>query len=125
MIATWHGPEWPVADLERAQLVQFLDLEEARIMKQPVLVVDDDPVMREMVSELLGERGYSVDTAGSAEDALDKLGEVDFACVLTDLQMPGMNGMELLGAVRERCPDTPTVMMTARQRRFIFHVPRD
>lgn len=82
-------------------------------MKQPVLVVDDDPVMREMVSELLGERGYSVDTAGSAEEALDKLGEVDFACVLTDLQMPGMDGMELLGAVRERCPDTPTVMMTS------------
>ncbi len=82
-------------------------------MKQSVLVVDDDPVMREMVSDMLGERGFDVGLAESAREALEKIADRDFACVLTDLQMPGMDGMALLGALRERCPDTPTVMMTS------------
>jgi DNA-binding NtrC family response regulator len=82
-------------------------------MKHSVLVVDDDPVMRDMVSDLLGERGYCVDVAGSAAEALERVGEGDYACVLTDLQMPGGDGMALLGALRERCPDTPAVMMTS------------
>lgn len=82
-------------------------------MKQSILVVDDDPVMREMVTDLLGSRGYDVDTAGSAEDALEKAEAREFDCVLTDLQMPGMDGMELLGNLHERFPETPVVLMTS------------
>ncbi|MBJ20132.1 MAG: sigma-54-dependent Fis family transcriptional regulator [bacterium] len=82
-------------------------------MKRTILVVDDDPVMREMVSDLLEIRGYDVRAAGSAVEALEKAAEQEFACILTDLQMPGMDGMELLGALRERFPEIPTVMMTS------------
>jgi two-component system response regulator HydG len=82
-------------------------------VKQSILVVDDDPVMREMVSDLLGTRGYDVETAGSAEDALEKAAAREFACVLTDLQMPGMDGMELLGNLHERFPEIPVVLMTS------------
>ena len=82
-------------------------------MKQLILVVDDDPVMREMVSDLLEIRGYDVRLAASGAEALGMAAAEEFACILTDLQMPGMDGMELLGALRERYPETPTVMMTS------------
>ncbi len=82
-------------------------------MKQSILVVDDDLALREMVSELLQDEGYEVAEAASGEDALSKAADRHFSCVLTDLQMPGMNGLALLGALKERHPDTPTVMMTS------------
>lgn len=82
-------------------------------MKQSILVVDDDAAMREMVSDLLCTQGYDVDDAESAEVALEKTAKRDFACVLTDLQMPGMDGLGLLGALHERHPDLPAVMMTS------------
>jgi DNA-binding NtrC family response regulator len=82
-------------------------------VKQSILVVDDDPMMREMVSDLLDSRGYEVEVADTAEAALERVAERDFSCVLTDLQMPGMDGMELLGHLRERVPETPVVLMTS------------
>jgi DNA-binding NtrC family response regulator len=82
-------------------------------MTQSILVVDDDPVMREMLTDLLETRDYEVRTAGSGDEALEIAAEQEFACILTDLQMPGMDGLELLGAIRERHPDIPTVMMTS------------
>ena len=81
-------------------------------MKQSILVVDDDSVMREMVTDLLHAQGYDVENAESGEAALEKVEDHEYACVLTDLQMPGMDGLHLLGALRERYPETPAVMMT-------------
>ncbi len=83
-------------------------------MIRKILVVDDDPVMREMVEEMLSSHGYPVVVAASAAEALEAAdAEPDFGCVVTDLQMPGMDGLELLGALRERHPATPVVMMTS------------
>ncbi len=83
-------------------------------MTRSILVVDDDPVMREMVAELLDEAGYRTVLAETAEVALAALDDApDFGCVLSDVQMPGMSGLELLGALRERCPETPVVLMTS------------
>jgi DNA-binding NtrC family response regulator len=65
------------------------------------------------VSDLLETRGYHVQTAGTGAEALEIAAAQEFACILTDLQMPGMDGMELLGALSERHPETPTVMMTS------------
>jgi DNA-binding NtrC family response regulator len=81
-------------------------------MRQSILVVDDDALIRETLTDLLGAQGYEVEDVGSAEAALGRVEERDFACVLTDLQMPGMNGLDLLGALRERHPEIPAVMMT-------------
>jgi DNA-binding NtrC family response regulator len=82
-------------------------------VKQSILVVDDDPVMREMIIDLLGDRGFEVASADSAEAALEQAAERNFDCVLTDLQMPGMDGMELLGHLRDQHPETPVVLMTS------------
>jgi DNA-binding NtrC family response regulator len=81
-------------------------------MRQSILVVDDDVLVRETLSDLLDAEGYEVEDVGSAEAALGRVAERDFACVLTDLQMPGMDGLGLLGALRERHPEIPAVMMT-------------
>lgn len=78
-----------------------------------ILVVEDDAVTREMVAELLAEAGYEVAAAESAEQALAMIGEREFGVVLTDLQMPGMNGLELLVELREHWPHTPVLLMTA------------
>ncbi len=82
-------------------------------MSEAVLVVDDDPVVRESLQRLLGKRGYAVETAGTAEEALLLLGQKLFALVITDWQMPGMDGLALLRRIKERLPHTPVVMITA------------
>jgi two-component system, NtrC family, response regulator AtoC len=76
-----------------------------------VLIVDDDPSVLFVLKELLEERGHATLSATSGGDALGLLDGVDL--VLTDLQMPVMNGMELLRVVRERDASLPTILLTA------------
>jgi DNA-binding NtrC family response regulator len=78
-----------------------------------VLVVDDDADMRELVHDMLKDRGHQVTTAGSGSDALKLLGEQDFAVVLTDLRMKGMQGLELLTEIRRMHADVGVILMTA------------
>ncbi len=81
--------------------------------RRRVLVVDDDVAMGEMTRELLGELGYDAEFAASAASALDRLQTKEFDLVLSDLQMPGQDGIALIGELRERQPDTPVILMTA------------
>ncbi|MES1173106.1 MAG: sigma-54 dependent transcriptional regulator [Myxococcales bacterium] len=76
-----------------------------------VLIVDDDPSVLFVLKELLEERGHATLSASSGYDALGLLDGVDL--VLTDLQMPVMNGMELLRMVRERDASIPAILLTA------------
>jgi DNA-binding NtrC family response regulator len=78
-----------------------------------VLVVDDDADMRELVHDMLKDRGHQVTTAGSGQEALKVLGEQDFAVVLTDLRMKGMQGLELLTEIRRGNADIGVILMTA------------
>src|SRR4051794_21900476 len=78
-----------------------------------ILVVDDDPDMRELVQDILEDRGHQVTTAGSGPEALKRLGENDFAAVLTDLRMKGMQGLELLAEVKRTSADIAVILMTA------------
>lgn len=78
-----------------------------------VLVVDDDADMRELVHDMLKDRGHQVTTAGSGPEALKVLGEQDFAVVLTDLRMKGMQGLELLTEIHRTNPDIGVILMTA------------
>ena len=84
-------------------------MEEARTL----LVVDDDLAMREMLVSLFEERGFSVDQAASADEALERLGDVEYDLVLSDIKMPGRSGIEMVGEIREMRPATPVVLMTA------------
>jgi two-component system response regulator HydG len=78
-----------------------------------VLVVDDDAAMRDMVVSLLEDEGIHAVGAGSADEALERLADIDCDAVLSDIRMPGRSGIELLGEIRERRPDTPVILMTA------------
>ncbi len=78
-----------------------------------VLVVDDDAEMRELVRDVLAERGHQVTTAGDGKEALQRLAEGDYAAVLTDLRMKEMQGIELLGEIRRLYTDTGVILMTA------------
>ena len=79
----------------------------------PLLVVDDDPMARRMLSRLLGSKGYTCETASDAPEALDALRRTAFSLVLSDVDMPGRSGMSLLEEVAATYPTTATVMVTA------------
>src|ERR1041385_4016526 len=76
-----------------------------------ILVVDDDDVIRDTLCELFSA-DYSCQTADTAEDALAKLEAQPFDVVLTDISMPGLNGMELLNRVRKSYPGTSVIVIS-------------
>jgi response regulator RpfG family c-di-GMP phosphodiesterase len=78
-----------------------------------VLVVDDDDAVRQAIAHLLREEGYQCAQAPGAEPALDVLRANDFPLVISDMRMPGHDGMWLLERVREEHPDTSVIMLTA------------
>ncbi len=78
-----------------------------------ILVVDDDSAMREMLASLLEPEGFAVETAATADQALEHLRERDFDVVLSDIRMPGRSGIALAGEMRDVRARTPVVLMTA------------
>jgi response regulator RpfG family c-di-GMP phosphodiesterase len=79
-----------------------------------VLVVDDDREVRNLLCELLGE-GYDCTPAASAEQALVRLEQAEFDLVLSDIQMPGMSGLEMIPYVLAKSPNTVVVMVSGMQ----------
>ena len=82
-------------------------------MTKRVLVVDDDPPIRETIERNLVRWGYEVAVAESAEQALSRIHDVDPGLVITDVRMSGMSGLDLLAKLRESAPDIDVVVMTA------------
>jgi two-component system, NtrC family, response regulator AtoC len=78
-----------------------------------VLVVDDEPAIRQVLSSALAKAGYPVDTAASAAEALAKLDKTPFDVVLSDVFMPITDGIELLKLARARGHGTTFIMITA------------
>ncbi len=79
-----------------------------------VLIVDDDPALLQALPEALRMRmtGLTVDTAQSGAVALDRIAARDYDAIVTDIKIPGMDGLELLAEIRTHRPDTPTLMIT-------------
>ncbi len=79
-----------------------------------ILVVDDDPALLEALPETLRLRmnGVTVDTADSAAAALDRIASQNYDAIVTDIKMPGMDGLALLSEIRARRPDTPILIIT-------------
>ncbi|HEY4177881.1 MAG TPA: sigma-54 dependent transcriptional regulator [Kofleriaceae bacterium] len=77
-----------------------------------VLLVDDDEDTRTLVVESLKRRGYTADMVGSAQECLDWVRDHDVDVVVTDVQMPGMTGVELCSQLRERHPHVLALVMT-------------
>ncbi len=78
-----------------------------------ILIVEDEPKMRRLLELNLGEDGFSTLSAGDAETGLKLLHENTIDLVLTDLKLPGMNGLEFLQAVKRQNAALPVVVMTA------------
>jgi DNA-binding NtrC family response regulator len=78
-----------------------------------ILIVDDDPLILELVAEQLGEHGYSVATAGGVEAAMAVLAAEAPVLVLADIRMTPRDGFDLLGEVRGRFPKIPVVLMSS------------
>ncbi|MGA9159437.1 MAG: response regulator transcription factor [Actinomycetota bacterium] len=78
-----------------------------------VLVVDDEPMVREVLSRYLRRDGFEVATAADGEEALARFGETEPDLVLLDLMLPRVDGYEVFRRLRQRAP-TPVIMLTAR-----------
>jgi two-component system response regulator AtoC len=81
--------------------------------KRTVLLVDDDPAVSKVLAAMLGQEGILAAEVRSGADALQWLERHPADAVLTDLRMPGMDGMQLLGRVVTQWPDLPVIMLTA------------
>jgi DNA-binding NtrC family response regulator len=77
-----------------------------------VLIVDDDPLVCESLKEMLILDGYSADGVLDGQQALAKVQQDHYAIVLSDIQMPGINGIELLKELKGRSPDTAMIFIT-------------
>ena len=79
-----------------------------------ILVVDDDPDLREVLAEFLADEGFGVRTAGSGAEALASVAATGApTLVLIDMMMPDMDGEEVVRALAARAPSTRVVVMTA------------
>jgi DNA-binding NtrC family response regulator len=83
------------------------------VSKARLLIVDDEANARTALAEILRDEDYSVETAPDGFKALARFEEFDPDLVLTDLKMPGMDGVELARKLRKDAPDVPVVVMTA------------
>jgi two-component system response regulator FlrC len=79
----------------------------------PILVVEDDPDLREALSDTLALSRYRVLTAVDGENAVELLRQHAVGLVITDVQMPRMNGISLLHEIKSRWPHVPVLLMTA------------
>ena len=80
--------------------------------KIPLLIVDDDPVTREMMGAFFMAKGYFVFLAKNGEEALHLLGEEQIDLVITDYKMPGLDGSQLVRRMNKICPFIPVILIT-------------
>lgn len=80
--------------------------------RQRVLIIDDDPLMVDTLSGLLGPAGYDVETAASGEEGIDRYRRGRFECVVTDARMRGVSGLIVCRAIKDQDPDAHVVLLT-------------
>jgi two-component system response regulator HydG len=81
--------------------------------KMSIMIVDDERIVRESLYHWFQKFGHEVDMAASGAEALAKLEQFPFDVLFVDIKMPGMDGIELLGKVKEEYPDTTVIIVTA------------
>jgi DNA-binding NtrC family response regulator len=78
-----------------------------------ILVVDDEPLIRETLAEFLGKQGFRVEVAGTGQQALVLAAERAFDVALCDVQLPDIDGVDLLDRLLKLCPETSVLLITA------------
>jgi ActR/RegA family two-component response regulator len=86
---------------------------EEDVKLKPILIVEDETIMRESVRDWLTDIGYQVETAETGEQALEILGEKDFGLLILDLRLPGKDGIQILREARSRRPKLRGIIITA------------
>ncbi len=81
-------------------------------MSDQILVIDDDENIRELVSFALEYNGFNVDTAANGEEAIELVEQNKYDCIISDIEMPKISGLELLKQLRELKKVTPVIMLT-------------
>jgi response regulator RpfG family c-di-GMP phosphodiesterase len=103
-------PTWGLAtgggDIEQASETPVADATR-------ILIVDDDSSVRDVIGVLLREEGYACTAVSSAQAAIDASRAAEFPLVISDVKMPGKDGLWLLERLREGSPDTAVIMLTA------------
>jgi DNA-binding NtrC family response regulator len=79
----------------------------------PILLIDDEQLIRETLAEYLTQQGYEVVTCPSGEEGLDHASRRPFAIVLCDMQLPGIDGLEVLDRLQQISPETSVLLITA------------
>lgn len=81
-------------------------------MAKKILIVDDNPNMASLLTEMLEIFDYDSICSSSGEEALEKLGHDKFAMVITDMKMPNMSGLDLLEQVKTKYPKMPVILIS-------------
>ncbi|MFZ2037001.1 MAG: HD domain-containing phosphohydrolase [Dehalococcoidales bacterium] len=81
--------------------------------EQRILLVDDEPMIRQLLRAKFSQQGYQCEEAGNAAEALDKMKICPFDLIMLDMKMPGKSGMELLPQLKTNYPNTAVIMATA------------
>ena len=81
-----------------------------------ILVVDDNELVRIGLTQMLSRLGYEVVATDNGEKGLDLFLKNRFDLVITDFEMPGMNGIDLAGHIKQRSPITPVILMTGMEK---------
>lgn len=90
-----------------------MEREETKMPQNTVFIVDDDPSVRDSLALLLSLRGYATSVFANAEDFLTSLQADWTGCVVADIRMPGMSGLELQEYLRKQAPSLPVIVVTA------------
>jgi CheY-like chemotaxis protein len=84
-----------VTKAEQLRLAEPSAVKPKRVTKARVLVVDDEPIVQQYLTEVLGEEGHEVEIVDNGDDAMDKLGSKDYDVILLDIKLPGISGIEI------------------------------
>jgi DNA-binding NtrC family response regulator len=90
-----------------------------------ILLVDDDPTILLLLSKIVSSRGWEPLLARSGREALSSIHRADVDVVVTDFSMPGMDGLEVLGALRERDHALPVILVTGNCSERLFDLAMD
>ena len=82
-------------------------------MADRILVIDDEESLRLLYTSELARDGYQVESAADADQAMEMFSNGDYALAIVDIEMPGLDGLELLSKLREIDPSTPLVLNSA------------
>jgi EAL domain-containing protein (putative c-di-GMP-specific phosphodiesterase class I) len=95
-------------------MVHAIDHQAAARPRPPILLVDDDERLLRAMRRSLAHRGYEVEVAANGHEAIQRLEAGEFGCIVSDITMPHMSGIQLLRKIREHDLDVPIVLVTGQ-----------